>query len=178
MKVRYWLFVLSVLVASGCARQVMVPTGAHCPELYSATAFLTLRQHDSPVRLLLRAERTDEGFTFVALDTLGAPLFVARTAGGEAQEWQIEVNKLYRGPAASELIEAYSWWQRRAALTAACAMAAGFQLTENSERAVLFRGKKPWWQWQKSEPMQYQYGGISVTINETQTAHPQDEAAP
>ncbi|UTF59734.1 hypothetical protein [Gilvimarinus sp. DA14] len=160
------LFVFALVLLGGCARQIVLPGESVCPPLYDATALLTLREDDSSQRLILRTQVSDTGIVFVALDTLGAPLFTLQRAGDGA-DWQADVSKLYRGPAAGELIAAYSWWQRRAELTPECAAAAQLDLREDSEAIVLSHANRTWWRWHKAAPGQFEYADVLVRVNET-----------
>ncbi len=175
MKTLCSLCVLAVLLM-GCAQPMMIPGNDICPSLRSATALLTLQEHGSTLRLILRTETTTEGVTFVALDTVGAPLFVARGQAQAVSDWQLDVSKLYRGPAASELIEAYSWWQRRNAINPACAAAGGLGFVAGKDSTVLTREGKPWWRWSEAAAACYEYAGVSVQVHESRSGANQSRA--
>ena len=153
-----WLAVVG-LVLSGCARAPSMPDANACAKVENSTALLTIiEQGTVQQRLLMRSEA---GQVYVALDTVGAPLF--RAQPGEGQ-WQLEVSKLYRGPDAESLLSAFSWWQRREHLTPQCVSAAGLTLNKADGEVHLLRGPRRWWQWRTRNPNQFFYGDYRVDV--------------
>ncbi len=159
-----WLAVWCFLLC-GCARLSPVPAPGACGPVEDNTVLLTVREQDAvQQRLLLRGETGPNGPVFVALDTLGAPLFRAQPKDGQ---WQLEVSKLYRGPDAKSLLSAFMWWQRREHLTPSCVNAAGLTLGKTSNGLDLSRGSERWWLWSPQRPYQFTYADYRVDVKQT-----------
>jgi len=149
---KVWLFAL-LFVLSACASTPRFH--AVCVSTAPATALLTITAEGRPAQhLLLHAEQQPSGSVWVALDTLGTPLFTARQRGDQLSA---EARLGYRGADPLALLWGYQWWllQETGADLNACAAATGYQL-EQSDEGVSVGSRQPRWHWRHTAPAAFE----------------------
>ncbi len=151
-----------LILLSGCAS---VPRfHAVCVSPLPSTALLTVEREDGPAqRLLLHAEQRKGEQSWVALDTLGTPLFTARQRGDQLTA---DTHLGYRGVDPLSLLWGYQWWllQRSGEDLNACATATGYQVSRAADGLTVSAGK-PRWRWENAAAESFELPGEQVRVS-------------
>lgn len=169
---RVWILCL-VVVLAGCARGPVQPMAqTPCPELRLAPVLLTVTDAEARrQQLLVHSSRESAGLTFVALDSIGAPLFSAQLDG---QRLSVDRRPAYRGEDPQWLLWGWQWWQARDQLSSACVAAAGYQLQTLDDGWQVSRQGRVHWRWRDTEVNRFDLPqlGLKISVRELDAEQP------